>query len=289
MQSGVRSVTRPGVMRLLATGLAIALAASACVAAQKTPRIIYVTPTPAPSPTATPSPSPASPGPSGSGAKPSSVATPAGPTATVSSTTVTSHASDNRWTSKFEKPVVSGIASAATMNTSITNRISAYISAFTSSGLPAVASGDGPSTLEGKFSVAYVSPTLLSLRFSVATYVTGAAHPVTEIGSLNFEVASGKVIQLPDIFANPASALPVLSSKAHTALSAKLGADLKWPASVTIAFFGKAWVFTQTSLELGWQQGEIASMAAGAPTIAIPWSGLKTVLANPGPAAGFIA
>ncbi len=286
MKATAMSGIRARVAGLVALALVASLAGG-CVAAAKTPQIIYTVlpPTPSPSPTVAPTPS----GPAASGSVAPATPTPAPGTATISSTTITSQAPDGRWTAKFEKPVVSGVAKADALNASITNKVNSYISMFTGSGLPAVASGDGPSTLDGKFSVAYDTPVLLSIRFTVVTYVTGAAHPVQEIGSINFQVAGGTVVQLPDIFSNPASALTVLTTKTHAALQTKLGSDLVWPSSITMAFFGKAWVFTPAGLEMGWQQGELGPMAAGCPVVSVPWAALKTVLANPGPAAGFVA
>lgn len=217
-------------------------------------------------------------------------ATPVSVIPTVSSTTVTSHASEYSWTVTFRKPVISGVTAAAVtaMNSSITTKVNAYISSFNGTGLPVVAAGAGPSTLQGDFSVAFVSPSLLSLRFTVSTNITGAAHPTTEAGSINFDIATGTVIQLPDIFTSPAAALPVLQTKAHTALTALLGSDLFWPASVTMADLGTAWACTPTGLELTWSQGDVAPMSAGTVTIKIPWSALSGVIANPGPAAGFV-
>jgi hypothetical protein len=173
------------------------------------------------------------------------------------------------------------------MNNSIATRVSAYITAFTVPEPPPVASDAGPSTLNGDYSVAFVSPSLLSLRLTVETAITGGAHPTTEAGSINFDVTSGAAIQLGDLFTSPAAALPVLQTQAHARLTALLGADLSWPATVTMADFGKAWVFTSGGLELTWSQGAIASMAAGMPTISIPWSALSAVIARPGPAAAF--
>jgi hypothetical protein len=174
------------------------------------------------------------------------------------------------------------------MNKSITTKVNAYVSSFSGSDLPVVAAGAGPSTFAGDFSVAFASPSLLSLRFMSTTYVTGDAHPTTEAGSINFNVATGAVIKLPDIFTSPAAALPVLQTQAHTALTALLGSDLFWPASVTIADLGKAWAFTATGLQLTWSQGEVGPMSAGTVTIGLPWSALSGIIANPGPAAGFV-
>jgi hypothetical protein len=267
-----------------------------CGGSGPTPEIIYTTLPATPSP-ATATPATATPVASASAA---ASVTPVAPTAsapssdlapTVGSTTITSSAADGSWTVSFREPVVSGVSDAAVtaMNNSITTRVNSFISAFNGSELPAVAAGDGPSTLTGDFTVALVSPSLLSLRFTIDTYVTGAAHPSREVGSLNFSVGTGTVIQLADTFTSPAAALPVLQTQAHTRLTTLLGADLQWPASVTMADFGKAWVFTTAGLELAWSQGDIAATAAGTPTISIPWSTLAGVIANPGPAAAFIS
>jgi hypothetical protein len=187
-------------------------------------------------------------------------------------------------------PVVSGVAAqtAQAMNDAITLKVNAYIFSFNGAGLPAVGAGNAPSTLKGGYSVAYASDALLSLRFSVETDITGAAHPSIVAGSINFDVATGSVIQLPDLFTSPASALPVIETQAHKLLTAKLGADLNWPASPTMADFGGAWAFTKDGLELTWSQGAIADEASGAATISIGWPALSGVILKPGPAAGFL-
>jgi hypothetical protein len=276
---------RPGLLIGLAG--AVALLAAACTGGGPTPETIYVTlppETPGASSTAEVSPEA-----SGSAEASTSASASAGLVApTVSSTTITQTAPDGRWTVTFEKPIVGGVPTGAAMSNSVATKVTAYITSFTSAA-PAVTPPDGPSTLEGNFSVAHVSPQLLSLRFSVTIYITGAAHPVTYVGSVNFDVLTGTVIQLPDIFTSTAAALPVLTTQAHNALIAVLGADLFWPATITMADFGKAWVFTTAGLEIGWDQGEMGPMAAGPVSVVAPWPALASVIANPGPAAGFLA
>jgi hypothetical protein len=269
---------------VVALAAALVVVAAACTGGHATPETIYITLPPSSPSASTTAEATAE----GSGTA-EATATPATLAPTVSSTTISQTAPDSRWTVTFEKPVVGGVATAGAMSTAITTKVNAYISTFTGSGLPAVTPPDGPSTLEGSYSVAYVSPTLLSLRFSVTTFVTGGAHPVTEIGSINFNVLTGAVIQLPDLFVSNAAALPVLTTRAHAVLTAAIGADLFWPASITMDQFGHAWVFTSSGLEVGWDQGTMAPMAAGPVSVVIPWPQLATVIANPGPAAGFIA
>jgi hypothetical protein len=284
---------RPGALAVFTACAALAVAG--CVTVQATPEIIYVTYPPS---TTTPSAlatsastdllSPSAEA-SETATAAASAAAPSG-APTVTSETVDKSASDGRWTVTFRKPVVAGASAAAVaaMNASIGARVDGYIGAFQGSRLPAVNPGDGPSTLNGDFAVAFVSATVLSLRFTVQTYVSGAASTSSAPGSLNFDVATGTAIQFVDLFTSTGAALPVLSSQSHSLLSAKLGADLQWPSSVTMAEFQTAWALTAGGLELAWAQGAVATQAAGMPSITIPWSALASVLSNPGPAASFL-
>jgi hypothetical protein len=219
---------------------------------------------------------------------PSPTAVPVAPI--VTSVTISSSASDSRWTVSFKKPVVSGIpaAVATAMNNAITTKVNGFITDFTGSGLPPVASGDVPSTFEGNFTVALASPSLLSLRFTVVEYVTGAAHPFELVSSLNFRVPTGAAIHLADLFTGSAAALPVLRTQAHNLLLADLGVDLTWPPTPPMSFFETCWVFTTAGLEFTWNQGDLAAMAAGSPSVAIPWASLHAVILASGPAGEFL-
>ena len=270
----------------LASCLAVvaALAAAGCGGSNATPAIIYITPTPAPAtPTVVPTPLP-------SGVTPAPTATPTpGPaTPAIGSVVISSDAPDSRWKVTFKKPIVSGIPNPAMtkINDAITAKVNSLISGFTGSGLPAVQTGAGPSTLEGDFTIALDSPTLISLRFTVLTFVTGAAHPIGTPASINFVVSSGDTGALTSLFNDPTAALPVLSTQAHAALSADLGSDLTWAGPATaMSFFDKAWALTPAGLEFSWAQGDLASMAAGAPSATLAWSAIKTLI-KPGSAAG---
>lgn len=271
----------------LASCLAVvaALAAAGCVGSNATPAIIYITPTPGP---ATPTPAPTTPLPSGVTPAPTATPTPGPAMPGIGSVVISSDAPDGRWKVTFKKPIVSGIPApaAAKINDAITARVNSLISGFTGSGLPAVQSGAGPSTLEGDFTTALASPTLLSLRFTVLTFVSGAAYPVGTPASINFVVSSGDTIALTSLFNDPTAALPVLSTQAHAALSADLGSDLTWAGPATaMGFFDKAWALTPAGLEFTWAQGDLASMAAGTPSATLAWTAIKTLI-KPGSAAG---
>ncbi len=288
---GRRGIVRSGRrFRLAALAIGAAMAVSGCITIQATPEVIYITPSPAPTAPASAAPSVATSDAPSSAAPSSDASGAVAPgTPTVSGEAVNKSAPDGRWTLTFRKPVVAGgtADTVAAINASIGTRVDGYISAFELSSLPVVATGDAPSSLSGDFSVAYASPDLLSLRFTVATYTSGAAGTSAVAGSLNFNVTTGSAIQFVDLFTSGGDALAVLKTQAHTLLSAKLGKDLVWPATVTMADFQNAWVITADGLELTWSQGAVASQAAGTPSIVIPWSALKTVIAPTGPAGSF--
>lgn len=249
----------------------VAVATASCGGSNATPPTIYISPAPAtPVPGATPTPVP--PGPD------------------ISSSVISTTAPDSRWTVTFKKPVIGGDSAAvAKMNDAITSKVNDYINAFTSHGLPAVTGNQGPSTLDGDFTIALNSVELISLRFSVLTYVTGAATTVGEAGSINFTVKTGAPIVLSNLFTSSAAALPILTAKTHASLSALLGPDLSWPGgSIPMSFFDKAWVFTPAGLEFSWSQEAIASHAAGMPSATVAWADIKPAIKADGPAGGFV-
>ena len=262
---------------LACVALAAALAAGGCSGSTVTPETIYLTPPPGP---VTPLPSGVTPAPS--------VAL---PTPVIDSVILSSNAPDNRWAVTFKKPVVSGISDAAVtkINDAIAAKVNDLIGAFTSQDLPAVATGNTQSTLEGDFSIALDSPTLISLRFTVLTYVTGAAHPEGQPSSINLVVADGSTINLTDLLVNQATALTTFACQAHAALVTTLGTDLNWSGTAkSMTFFDKAWVMTTDGMEFTWGQGELASEAAGMPSATLPWAGIKTLIKPGSPAGEFV-
>ena len=254
-----------------------ALAAAGCTGSSATPQTIYITPSPGP---VTPLPSGVTPAP-----------TVVLPVPAIDSVVISSNAPDNRWQVTFKKAVVSGISDAAAtkMNGAIADKINAYIGAFTGGSLPAVAGGAGPSTLEGDFSIALDSPTLLGLRFTVLTHVSGSANMAEEPGSINFAVSSGATINLADLFSDQAKALSTITAAVKVDLNAQLGTDLTWDGKASsLSFYDKAWAMTPTGLEVAFAQGSMASAAAGMPTSTIPWSALKSVVKPDSPAGEFV-
>jgi len=274
------TVTSPRRLWASLAGVALlaALAAGACTKSNATPQIIYVTPPPGPTGTVVPG-----------APTPTPTAAPASPT--ITSTLISSDAPDGRWKVTFKKPVIAGVpdAAAKAMNDAITSQVNGYISTFTNSELPAATKEGGPSMLEGDYSTALSTASIVSLRFSVLTYTSGAAHSVGTPGSVSFVATTGKAIVLADLFSDPSAAAKTIAARAHATLSATLGKELTWDgAASSLDFFAKAWVFTSGGLEFSWPQGQMASMAAGMPSAVVSWADLKS-LVKPGSAAAQFA
>lgn len=252
--------------------ICLAMAMAGCGGSSETPEVIYISPPPATlAPGATPTPTPPPPG--------------------IGSAVISTTAPDGRWTVTFKKPAISGVipAAATNINTAITARVNSYISAFTSKGLPAIAGGAGPSTLDGDFTIALDTRSVISLRFSILTYVSGAASSVGQAGSINLNASTGATINLADLFSNSATALSIISSKTKAALSSHLGNELTWPSgTLALSYFDKAWVFTPAGLEFAWSQEAIATHAAGMPSAVVSWADLKPAIKADGPAGEFV-
>ena len=264
---------RAGIGAFIGIAVVALVVAAACSSAAVTPETIVITPTPG---AVTPLPSGVTP-------EPLTIAT-------IDNVVISTDAPDKSWKVTFKKPVISGIseASAKKINEAITSIVNGYIGDFTGSNLPIPKNDGGPSTLEGNYSVALNASDLISLRFSVLTTVTGGARPSGKPGSVNFAVKTGEKIGLTDLFTSASAALPVIVAQTKADLAKQLGADLTWDGKASsLDFFDKAWVLTPEGLEFNFEQGKMATIAAGMPMATLPWSGLKSLIKPTGPAGGF--
>jgi hypothetical protein len=213
-----------------------------------------------------------------------------GETPTIDTIAITSSAPDNTWTVTFKKPILGGGVSDAAltkMNDAITAKVNGYIHAFSGGSLPAVASGGSPSTLEGDFSVAMISSSIVSLRFTILTDISGSGKLTEEPASISLWVPTGATIDLSELFNDQKAAVSALASKAHAGLSKALGKTLTWDGKATDISFFDAWDITPTGLEFTWAQDKIADQSAGLPAVTLAWSDIKSIVRGDGPAGQF--
>ncbi len=268
---------------------AVVVTIPGCGGGVATPPIIYVTLSPGPTDTPSPSESTWA----SQSASPSPTPLPAAATITVVKVTDTgSTGLCHDWKATIKKPVVSGLPedAAAAINAAIDARVTAAIDAFESV-MGYGGGGSGPCTLDGDYSVALSTTSLLSLRFTFVQY-TGGASTSTIAGGASFRT-SGAAIELADLFTDPAAGAAKLSTESRARLLAQLGSqgvDAGWVNPGTLpqmSSFDSAWVLTQAGLELTFQEITVAPHALGTPRIVIPWASLAGVLAPDGPVGQF--
>ena len=285
---------RPTAVALAGLLIAAALAAAACAGSTATPPIVYVTPSPSLTQAATATSA-------GPGITSAPLATPtdlpAGATWPAAPTLVDtvlseggSTASCSTWVITLHKPIATGIPSAGALNAAISTVVDGYASDFKSK--IAGASGSGPCTLEGDFTVGIATQAVVGVVFTNQVQLGGAT--TTTVGSLNFSAVTGKSIALADLFADRAGAATILSTQSRALLKAALSitADQSLIAAGTgpdLANFDGAWVLTPTGVQLTFAVGQVGPASLGTPTITVPWSALSTVIDPGGPAETFVA
>ena len=194
-------------------------------------------------------------------------------------------------------PVLGGMASSqiqASINSSVYKAVENYVSSFETqlenvnpTTVPGSAGGGvSSSEISGSFTKELVDSRYASFRFLISTAAASAASPTTEAESLTFDLNTGRLLSISDLFSS-SNYLSTLSSLAKSAISLKLGqnADQAFINSGTqpsAANFA-SWNLTGTALELTFSQGQVAPMASGVVTVSIPYSSLSAVAKNPGP------
>jgi len=244
-----------------------------------TPSIAYVTPTPGTTPTDAVAPTPTVPM--------TPTLAPAVPLIAITKITESGNtASCGNWTISVEKPVISGVPTAANMNAAIAAKVNGYINDF-----KALLSSGGatePCQLTGSASVTLNSDGLIGISFSEYSW-TGGAHGSTIAGSINFIVSSGATVSMGQLFIGSTgpAALSTQSRLLLTALLGPDGVDASWidPGTTPVmSNFDTAWAFRKGGLEVTFQQYQVAPGSEGTPTIVIPWASLKSAIDPSGPA-----
>ncbi len=194
-------------------------------------------------------------------------------------------------------PVLGGMASSqiqASINSSVYKAVEDYVSSFETelesanlTPVPGSAGGGASSSeISGSFTKELVDSRYASFRFLISTAASGAASPTTEAESLTFDLNSGRLLSLSDLFSS-SNYLSTLSSLAKSAITAKLGqnadqAFINNGAQPNAANFA-SWNLTGTEFELTFSQGQVAPMASGVVTVLVPYSALSGIAKNPGP------
>ena len=220
--------------------------------------------------------------------RPTTSATPQAPGApAVITKSVGQSAPDGSWEISVDEPVVSGVPKAAAINASIDRAMTALFNEFESE-----STGDAdPDSFDGGYDVSLVSATLLSFTFDF-TQDTGRVHPEEVVLGLNYDVATGSLIDLPNLFIKDSGWLDQLSTISRALLPAAIGDgtdNIEEGTEPVLDNFDPCWFFSQTGLGITFGDEQVSDHATGPVTIVIPWPDLAGVIDPSGPAAGFVA
>lgn len=148
------------------------------------------------------------------------------------------------------------------------------------------------SSFDSGYAVTLASNDLVSIAFYIDTYFEGAAHGNHNTLVFNYDLSTGKMLKLSDLFKPNSNYLDVISNYAIKALKKELGPD---PDSDWIQNGAgpkeenyKSWNISRKGLEVTFDAYQVASYAEGPHEVIIPYSVLKNVIDPAGPLARIV-
>jgi len=128
---------------------------------------------------------------------------------------------------------------------------------------------------------------LVSVLLFISSYYQGAAHPLGNSDTINFDLKNGKVLKLSDLFKAGAKYLPALSTYCISDLKkqSKAKQDMLDDTSINNgaspnAKNYKSWTIRRNGIGIEFDAYQVGPYAAGAQTVIVPYSTLKDLI-NP--------
>lgn len=157
-------------------------------------------------------------------------------------------------------------------------------------GTPESSSSTPANTLDIAYDIALAKDDLISVRYDVGSYSAGAAHPNSGSAVLNYDIASGKVLKLADLFTPGAKYLQALSSYCVKELKAQSKAkgslldddQIQRGAGPNPRNY-ESWNITKKGLEITFDAYQVGAYAAGPQKVVVPYSALKDLIRIDGP------
>ena len=128
------------------------------------------------------------------------------------------------------------------------------------------------------YKVFYNQNSLVSLQFSLSTYLQGAAHPNLVSFPLNFDLDARQKIALKDLFQPDSSYLAMLSTLSVADLQKRDFPITLSGAAPSLENY-RSWNLTPNALRITFDAYQVAAYAAGPQTVEIPWKLLESLLA----------
>jgi hypothetical protein len=152
--------------------------------------------------------------------------------------------------------------------------------------------GGATNWLIGDYTVELLTPQMACLMLNWSDNSASKETPRYGFQALNYDLASGRRIDLSEIFADQPAALSIISSEARAQLRVLLGDD--YVAFVVEGGTGPeaanftGWSLTPQGLKITLDMYQVAGYRYGLPVVLIPWSKLAGVIRPDGPAAAIV-
>lgn len=152
------------------------------------------------------------------------------------------------------------------------------------------ADAEGPGySLDVSYHTPYADKNLISLL--VWSYqFTGGAHGGSTSTTFNYDLNTGRMLKLADLFLPNSGYLKVISAYCITSLTKELGdADAEWlrTGAGPKAENFKSWNVTPDGLQITFDAYQVAAYAFGPQEVIVPYSALKAVIKPDGALAAF--
>lgn len=145
------------------------------------------------------------------------------------------------------------------------------------------------SSYEADYQMSLKTADLISLTFYVNTYYEGAAHGNQHTIAFNYDLTTGRVLALKDLFKPGSDYLKVISDYATAELKKKLlpDADEEWIEKGAGADDKnyRSWNIKKDGLFITFDPYQVVYYAAGPQEVTIPYSVLKNIIDPQGPLA----
>lgn len=154
--------------------------------------------------------------------------------------------------------------------------------------LPAEPLGGG-SSLDIRFQQLAPPGDLISIKFTVSAYTDGAAHPNSYSRTATYDLASGRLLTLADLFTPGMDFLTPLSVYCLQALQAgQVAETLMAEGAAPTAGNYSRWNVTAQGLLITFDPYQVAAYAAGQQLVTVPYTELQAIIDPDGPLAGYL-
>jgi hypothetical protein len=143
---------------------------------------------------------------------------------------------------------------------------------------------NAPSAFDVRFRLLSPIGPILSIKFEMVGYVTGAAHPYGLNRTVDFDLGQGRDLQLPQLFEAASNFLEFISTYCETQLAARnIAFDPSSRGAAPTLENYRNWNITAEGLLITFDEYEVAAYAAGPQTVLIPYTVLEPLVRASGP------